>query len=100
LIVAVTLGLGIFYVVTRSLKDVGEEDISSTLGNAVGRLVHMVVTALAPNFLLRLLRRSSSGFTSKERTPAAPQHADEDRPSRPANVRDDVTVWRSGASWR
>lgn len=60
LVVAITLGPGIFYVLTRSLKGGRGEGIASSFGNALGGLVHVLVAALG---LSAILMTSATAFT-------------------------------------
>ena len=52
LLLAITPGPGIFYVMTRSLKGGKAEGFASTLGTAVGGLVHVVAAALGISVVL------------------------------------------------
>lgn len=58
--VAVAPGPGIFYVLTRSLKGGRSEGIASSLGNALGGLVHVFAAALG---LSAILMTSATAFT-------------------------------------
>lgn len=60
LVVAVTPGPGIFYVLTRSLKGGRGEGIASSFGNVVGGLVHVFAVALG---LSAILMTSATAFT-------------------------------------
>jgi threonine/homoserine/homoserine lactone efflux protein len=60
LVVAITPGPGIFYVLTRSLKGGRGEGIASSFGNALGGLVHVFAAALG---LSALLMASATAFT-------------------------------------
>ncbi len=60
LVVAVTPGPGIFYVLTRSLKGGRREGVASSFGNAVGGLVHVLAAALG---LSAVLMTSATAFT-------------------------------------
>jgi threonine/homoserine/homoserine lactone efflux protein len=60
LVVAITPGPDIFYVLARSLKGGRGEGVSSTLGNAVGGLVHVAAASLG---LSAVLMASASAFT-------------------------------------
>lgn len=60
LIIAVTPGPGIFYVLTRSLKGGRGEGFASTFGNSLGGLVHVVAAALG---LSAILMASATAFT-------------------------------------
>ena len=60
LIVALTPGPGIFYVLTRSLKGGRGEGIASSFGNSLGGLVHVFAAALG---LSALLMTSATAFT-------------------------------------
>lgn len=51
-ILAVTPGPGIFYVLTRSIKGGRREGISSTLGTAIGGLFHVFAAALGLSAIL------------------------------------------------
>lgn len=59
LMVAVTPGLGIFYVLTRGLKGGRGEGIASSFGNSLGGLVHVFAAALG---LSALLMTSATAF--------------------------------------
>ena len=60
LVVAVTPGPGIFYVLTRSLEGGRGEGVASSFGNAVGGLVHVLAAALG---LSAVLMTSATAFT-------------------------------------
>lgn len=60
LVVAVTPGPGIFYVLTRSLKGRRREGVASSFGNAIGGLVHVLAAALG---LSAVLMTSATAFT-------------------------------------
>ena len=60
LVIAVTPGPGIFYVLTRSIRGGRGEGISSTFGNSVGGLVHVAAAALG---LSAVLMASATAFT-------------------------------------
>lgn len=60
LVVAVTPGPGIFYVLTRSLKGGRGEGVASSFGNALGGLVHVCAAALG---LSAILMTSAMAFT-------------------------------------
>jgi threonine/homoserine/homoserine lactone efflux protein len=60
LVLAITPGPGIFYVLTRSLKGGRAEGVASSLGNALGGLVHVLAAALG---LWAILRASATAFT-------------------------------------
>ena len=67
-VVAVTPGLGIFYVLTRSLKGGRGEGFASTLGNSLGGLVHVAAAALG---LSAVLMASASAFAAVKLAGAA-----------------------------
>ncbi len=52
LILAITPGPGIFYILTRSIKGGRSEGIASTLGTAIGDLGHVVAAALGVSAIL------------------------------------------------
>ena len=60
LVIAVTPGPGIFYVLTRSIRGGRGEGISSTFGNSIGGLVHVAAAALG---LSTVLMASATAFT-------------------------------------
>ena len=60
LVVALTPGPGIFYVLARSLRGGRGEGIASTLGNSLGGLVHVAAAALG---LSAVLMASATAFT-------------------------------------
>lgn len=60
LVIAVTPGPGIFYVLTRSLKGGRGEGFASTFGNSLGGLVHVVGATLG---LSAILTASATAFT-------------------------------------
>jgi threonine/homoserine/homoserine lactone efflux protein len=60
LVLAITPGPGIFYVLTRSLKGGRGEGVASSLGNALGGLVHVLAAALG---LAAILMASATAFT-------------------------------------
>ena len=60
LVLAITPGPGIFYVLTRSLKGGRAEGVASSLGNALGGLVHVLAAALG---LSAILMASATAFT-------------------------------------
>ena len=60
LVVALTPGPGIFYVLTRSLKGGRSEGVASSFGNSLGGLVHVFAAALG---LSALLMTSATAFT-------------------------------------
>ena len=60
LVVALTPGPGIFYVLTRSLKGGRGEGVASSFGNSLGGMVHVFAAALG---LSALLMTSATAFT-------------------------------------
>src|SRR5215213_9920712 len=60
LMLAITPGPGIFYVLTRSIKGGRREGYVSALGTAVGGLFHVVAAALG---LSAILATSAAAFT-------------------------------------
>lgn len=60
ILLAITPGPGIFYVLTRSLKGGRSEGITSSFGTAVGGFAHVVGAALG---LSAILATSSIAFT-------------------------------------
>jgi threonine/homoserine/homoserine lactone efflux protein len=60
LVLAITLGPGIFYVWTRSLKGGRAEGVASSMGNALGGLLHVLAAALG---LSAILMASATAFT-------------------------------------
>jgi threonine/homoserine/homoserine lactone efflux protein len=50
LVLAITPGPGIFYVLTRSIRGGRREGIHSSLGTAVGGMVHVMAAALARSY--------------------------------------------------
>lgn len=60
LVVAITPGPGIFYVLTRSIKGGRGEGVASSFGNGVGGLVHVLAAALG---LSAILMASATAFT-------------------------------------
>lgn len=59
LVVAITPGPGIFYVLTRSIKGGRGEGVASSFGNGVGGLVHVLAAALG---LSAILMASATAF--------------------------------------
>ena len=68
LVVAVTPGPGIFYVLARSLRGGRAEGIASTLGDSVGGLVYVAAAALG---LSAILMASATAFTAVKLAGAA-----------------------------
>lgn len=60
ILLAITPGPGIFYVLTRSLKGGRAEGIASSFGTAIGGVAHVVAAALG---LSAVLATSSIAFT-------------------------------------
>lgn len=60
LVVAITPGPGIFYVLTRSIKGGRGEGVASAFGNGVGGLVHVLAATLG---LSAILMTSATAFT-------------------------------------
>lgn len=60
LVVAITPGPGIFYVLTRSIKGGRGEGVASAFGNGVGGLVHVLAATLG---LSAILITSATAFT-------------------------------------
>lgn len=60
LVIAITPGPSVFYVLTRSLKGGRSEGIASSLGNSFGGLVHVFAAALG---LSAILMTSATAFT-------------------------------------
>lgn len=68
ILLAITPGPGIFYVLTRSLKGGRAEGFASSFGTAVGGFVHVVAAALG---LSAILATSSVAFTAVKYAGAA-----------------------------